>query len=105
MTVQVNPATIERFDDVAPGVLAYDGDEVVGWAAVAPGPSCRSPDRPGSLTWTMYRSGRCGASGCVLVIAARGSRIRCSPGPWRRPAPGVLRPSRVTPWTTRGHDD
>ena len=22
--------------DVAPGVLAYDGDEVVGWAAVAP---------------------------------------------------------------------
>jgi GNAT superfamily N-acetyltransferase len=82
MTVQVNPATIERFNDVAimlgpknpsssvcwclshrvdsttnrelvgpargeyvrslcerdvaPGVLAYDGDEVVGWAAVAP---------------------------------------------------------------------
>ena len=82
MTVQVSPATSERFDDVAtmigpknpaasvcwclshrvdsstnrelvgpargeyvrslcerdvaPGVLAYDGDEVVGWAAVAP---------------------------------------------------------------------
>jgi GNAT superfamily N-acetyltransferase len=82
VTVHVNPATIDRFDDVAimlgpknpassvcwclshrvdsrtnqelvgpargeyvrslcerdvaPGVLAYDGDEVVGWAAVAP---------------------------------------------------------------------
>ena len=82
MTVEVRPATLERFDDVAtmlgprnptssvcwclshrldsrtnrelvgpargdyvrqlcardvaPGVLAYDGDEVVGWAAVAP---------------------------------------------------------------------
>ena len=40
-TALVGPARGERVrqlvvEDPPPGVLAYDGDEVVGWAAVAP---------------------------------------------------------------------
>src|SRR6478736_8247798 len=54
---------------VAPGVLAYDGDEVVGWAAVAPAPSCPSPARRGFRTSTTSPRGRSGASGSARDTA------------------------------------
>jgi GNAT superfamily N-acetyltransferase len=46
--------------DVAPGVLAYDGDEVVGWAAVAPraglpfARSRRIPHVDGLPVWSVW---------------------------------------------------
>jgi hypothetical protein len=47
---------------VAPGVLAYSGDEVAGGPPPPPGPSCPSPGRLRSRTSTTCPSGRYGAS-------------------------------------------
>ena len=68
---------------VAPGVLAYQGVEVVGWAAVAPRselPFARSTKIPHLIIW---RSGRSGVSGSARAIAAKGSRTHCWTELWR----------------------
>ena len=63
-----------------PGVLAYQGDEVVGWAAVHPRADTSFATTAGSRTWTISTCGRCGASACGPGTAARGSRTRWSKG-------------------------
>ena len=69
---------------VAPGVLAYEDHDVVGWAAVAPRselPFARSTKIPhidDQPVWSV-----CGAFGFVLATAARASRMPCSRALWR----------------------
>jgi hypothetical protein len=83
---------------VAPGVLAYDGGEVVGWAAVAPRSqlpferSRKIPHVDDLPVWVVW---------CIRVIAAGESRMRSSAGRWTTPQPTVPPPSRGTRPTTR----
>jgi hypothetical protein len=72
------PARGERVEqlvheDPPPGVLAYDGDEVVGWAAVHPRADTGFAATARSRASTTSPCGRCGASGCVPDIEERGS--------------------------------
>ncbi len=62
----------------APGVLAYDGDQVVGWAAIAPRSELdglgdkhfpRDPDDPWALTCFRVRAG-CGRRGVARALLA-----------------------------------
>ena len=85
---------------VAPGVLAYEDLEVVGWAAVAPGPSCLSRGRPRFPISITCPSGQCGASVSAPATAAR-HRTPCWTVRWRTRGQRVRPRSRATPWTTR----
>ncbi len=85
---------------VAPGVVAHDDGEPVGWAAVAPRselPFARSrtiPHVDDLPVWSVW---------CFRVRAGhrgRGSRVPCSPEPSRTPGSRGRRPSRATRWTT-----
>ena len=84
-----------------PGVLAYDGDEVVGWAAVAPalGDDVRAVDGR-SPTSTTCRCGRCGASGCGRATAAGDLAAAAGGGGRLRRSSRARRRSRATRWTT-----
>ncbi len=72
-----------------PGVLAYDGDEPVGWCAVEQRTAYRrilnsQAGRPRVRTIsTPTTSGSCRASWCGSGTAARVSRRRCSTERWR----------------------
>ncbi|GAA1416307.1 hypothetical protein GCM10009601_07860 [Streptomyces thermospinosisporus] len=59
-----------------PGVLAYDGEEPVGWAAVARVPRPPSPATARSRTSTTCRCGPCGASASAPGTASRASPMR-----------------------------
>ena len=87
--------------DPPPGVLAYDGDDVVGWAAVHPRADTsfarnrRIPHVDDLAVWSVW---------CIRVRPGyRGKGISHHllgvPSTW--PAATAPRPSRATRWTTR----
>ena len=87
-------------EDPPPGVLAYDGDEVVGWAAVHPRADTsfarnrKIPHVDDLDVWSLW---------CIRVRPGhRGAGIahHLSTAPWSSPAPTARRRSRATRSTT-----
>ncbi len=87
--------------DPPPGVLAYDGDEVVGWAAVST--RARTPALPATARfrmWTISTCGLCGAFAYGPAIAARAFPTTCFGVRWTLPEATGHPPSKVTLWIT-----
>ena len=81
-----------------PGLVAYDGDEAVGWISIGPREDYeRLPTRRSSSRSTTSRSGRSSASSSGAGPAVAGSRRRCLMPASTTPATTARRCSRPTP--------